>query len=220
MDHMALPGLERLLATCERSGVSARITPPSRTPPKAGQIVGGYPLDPALAAFYARCGGASFASDVYLLRVNDAEDQLEERSQWWREDWQERMGMPLFIFGGVSSLAYYFAMVPGLADEQGLQPIVQVDTYELDGPVLMPLASNVDRFFDTYSRYLEELMVHEDFQALGTGALSFPWKVPHLLARDDRLVQLLREGHFDPLLPGLEGRAWVASIVAAHDRRS
>ncbi|MBZ4422177.1 hypothetical protein [Myxococcus sp. RHSTA-1-4] len=179
--------------------------------------MGGFPLDPELAAFYSRCGGASFASDIYLLRVNDEEEQLEEKAQWWREEWQDRVGVPLLIFGGVASLAYYFATVPGLTDAHGRQPVVQVDTYRLDGPSLLPLASSVDRFFDTYSRYLEELVAHEDFKDQGAAALNFPWKVPHLLARDARLVQLIREGHFDPFLPGLEGRAWVAQVLAAHD---
>ncbi|MFP2925314.1 hypothetical protein ACLESO_08865 [Pyxidicoccus sp. 3LG] len=173
-----------------------------------------------LAAFYERCGRAYFAEDIYFLRVDDDEDQLEQKTQWWREDWQERLVMPLFIFGGVANLAYYFATVPGLADEQGRQPVVQVDTYEPSCPVVLPLASNVDRLLDTYSRYLEELVALDDFAELGTSALTFPWKVPHLLARDDRLVQLIREGHFDAQLPGLEGKAWTAKVLAAHQRRA
>lgn len=218
MEYMPLPGLERLLAVCERVRLSVRIEPPGRLPPPAGKWVSGLPLDPELAAFYARYGGASFASDIYLLRVNDEEDQLEEKSQWWREDWQGRVGMPLLVFGGVASLAYSFATVPGLPDAQGRQPVVQVDTYNLDGPTLLPLASSVDRLFDTYSRYLEELVAHEDFQERGVAALNFPWKVPHLMARDFRLVQLIREGHSNLFLPGLEGRAWATQVLAAHDR--
>jgi hypothetical protein len=172
-------------------------------------------LDPELAAFYARFGSATFASDIYLLRVNDAEDQLEAPCAWWRESWNDRMTTPLFYFGGVASLAYYFNTVPSLADAQGRQPVVQVDAYELDGPVVLPLASSVDRLFDTYSRYLEEVVAHEDFQERGLTALSFPWKVPHLLARDARLVQFIREGRFDAWLPGREGRDWAAKVLAA-----
>lgn len=219
MEHMPLPGLDRLIAVCARERLSVRSSPPGRLPPPAGKQVGGLPMDPELSAFYARYGGASFASDIYLLRVNDEEDQLEEKGQWWRADWQERVGLPLFLFGGVSSLAYYFATVPDLMDTRGCQPVVQVDTYGLDGPTLLPIASSVDRYFDTYARYLEELVAHEDFEDSGAAALSFPWKVPHLLARDARLVQLIREGHFDPFLPGPEGRSWAAKVVA-HDSRS
>ena len=218
MEDTTLPGLARLLTVCQRAGIRVHLTPPSRRPPpRAGKVVVGHPLDPELAAFYARWGGARFANDIYLLRVDDEEDQLEEKGQWWREDWQHRVGMPLFIFGGVASLAYYFATVPGLADAQGRQPVVQVDTYDLDGPFLLPLASSVDRLFEAYSHYLEELVAHEDFQERGSEALSFPWKVPHLMARDPRLVQLIREGHFDPFLHGPEGRSWATQVITAHD---
>ncbi|MFP2905555.1 hypothetical protein ACLESD_10955 [Pyxidicoccus sp. 3LFB2] len=218
MEHMALPGLERLLAICGQSGLGIRTTPPGLRPRRAERVVGGYPLDPELAAFYSRYGSATFASDFYLLRFDDKEDQLEERSEWWRESWQGQLATPLFYFGGVASLAYYYATMPGLTDGQGRQPVVLVDTYELDGPVVLPLASSVDRLFDTYSRYLEELVAHEDFQARGLSALGFPWKVPHLLSQDARLVQLIREGHFDAQLPGLEGRAWLSQVVAARER--
>ncbi|HLM42573.1 MAG TPA: hypothetical protein VK458_01845 [Myxococcaceae bacterium] len=62
-------------------------------------------------------------------------------------------------------LAYHYATVPCLADARGLQPVVKVDMHE--EPYAVPLASNVDRFFDTYSRYLEVLVAEPDYEELG-----------------------------------------------------
>jgi hypothetical protein len=167
-------------------------------------------LDSVLAAVYSQLGYA------YVLRT---ENQLEEQNRWWNASWQLQLSMPLSLFGGKASLAYYLATVPGLADENGRQPVVLVDTYELDGPYALPLASNVDRFFDVYSRYLEALVMHPSFAADGMAALTFPWEVPELFARDERLVELIRAGRFDPLMPGTEERAWAARVVAAADAR-
>ncbi|WP_163870921.1 hypothetical protein [Myxococcus eversor] len=180
--------------------------------------MGGHPLDPMLAAFYSRSGSARFADDAYLLRVNDDENQLDEKNQWWRESWQKRLDLTVCVFGGEANLAYYFATVPGLADARGCQPVVEVDTYELDGPVVMPLASNVDRFFDLYASYLEALVAHEDYAERGSAALSFPWKVPHLVARDERLVQLIEEGRFDFPQAGPEARTWALQVLEARRR--
>jgi hypothetical protein len=177
--------------------------------------VGGHSLDPQLAALYARYGRGSFASDIYFLRADDSENQLETQNAWWREAWQSHLADPLFIFGGVASLAYYFATVPGLADAQGLQPVVEVDTYSLDGLYALPLASSVDRFFDTYARYLELAGATPGFQEDGLSVLAFPWAVPQVVGRDERLVQLIREGRFDSLMPDAESRAWAAEVVVA-----
>ncbi|HZI11087.1 MAG TPA: hypothetical protein VE153_11925 [Myxococcus sp.] len=177
-------------------------------------MVGGHSLDPQLAALYARYGRGYFASDIYFLRVDDSENELETQTAWWRETWQSHVAVPLFIFGGVASLAYYFATVPGLSDAQGHQPVVQVDTYALDGLYALPIASSVDRFFDTYARYLELAGADPGFQEYGFSVLAFPWGVPHVVGRDERLVQLIREGRFDPLMPDAESRAWAAKVLA------
>ncbi|NTX33908.1 hypothetical protein HUA78_05620 [Myxococcus sp. CA033] len=195
-----------------------RLTSAAQRPLEAGQCVGGHLLDPMLAAFYSRSGSARFADNAYLLRVNDDENQLEEKNHWWRESWQKSLGLTVCVFGGEANLAYYFATVPGLADAQGCQPVVEVDTYELDGPVVMPLASNVDRFFDLYARYLEVLIAHEDYAERGSAALGFPWKVPHLVARDDRLVQLIEEGRFDFPQAGHDARTWAHQVSEARRR--
>jgi hypothetical protein len=177
--------------------------------------VGGHPLDPILAAVYSHLGRALFNEDIYVLGVDDDVNELEEENRRWRECWQDRLALPLFVFGGVASLAYDYATVPGLADEQGRQPVVEVDTYDLEGPHAIPVASNVDRFFDTYARYLEaELAANPSYSAGGPGFFSFPWGTPELIAQDAPLVAMLRAGRFDPLLKKAEeSRAWVSKVI-------
>jgi hypothetical protein len=176
-------------------------------------------LDPLLTAFYARLGYGYFANDLYVLRMDGTENQWEEQNRWWRNQWQHRSPMPLIIFGGMASLAYYYATVPGLADEEGRQPVVKVDAYDADELHAIPVASNVERFFDAYSRYLEVLVSTPGFEP-GDTPLSFPWDVPEILGRDERLVALLRAGRFTPLMKATgEERAWAARVVAAAQAR-
>ncbi|NMO21265.1 hypothetical protein HPC49_51560 [Pyxidicoccus fallax] len=176
-------------------------------------------MDPQLARIYSMIGRGIFAADVDGLTVFEVNDQTNDLESWnrdMREGWQGALFSPLFVFGGEPFLAHYYATVPGLADEQGRQPVVWVDAYE--SGYALPAASNVDRLFETYSRYLEELVAHEDFKTEGSAALTFPWRTPHLLARDEQLVRLIREGHFDKWLPGQEGKDWTARVLAAHQR--
>src|SRR5690242_17813766 len=154
MEPMALPGLERLLDVCQRLNLGLKTSPPAREPLKAGSLLEGVPFDPMLASVYARLGHAAFATKMLrwvLTRSDDPVHRLEEENKWWRENWWGELGEPVIVFGGD---VYTYATVPGLADEQGRQPVVLVDTYEFE-PQVMPVASNVDRFFDTYARYLE-----------------------------------------------------------------
>jgi hypothetical protein len=165
-------------------------------------LVAGHPLDPLLAAVHGRLGGAAFAfreAGLVLFSRDDTTNELEERSQRWRDDWQEELALPLFVFAGEPLLAHYYATVPSLADERGRQPVVRVDTHE--EPYALPVASSVDRLFELYALYLEELVSTPGYEEEGCTVLSFLWDVPHLLARDGRLVELIRSGRFDPLLP-------------------
>ncbi|HEX8437775.1 hypothetical protein [Archangium sp.] len=92
--------------------------------------------------------------------------------------------------------------------------MVRVDTYEFD-PYVMPVASNVDRFFDSYSRYLEALVADPRYQESGKTDLLFPWHATDILARDERLVELMRAGRFDSLMKNVDGetRAWAAKVM-------
>jgi hypothetical protein len=211
---MALPGLERLMAVCRQLDLEVLTEPPASTPPVVGSMIGGVPLDPVLAAFYSRFGRAMFAvnsAGMGLFRVNDSVNELEDDNQWWRKTWQQQLALPLFTFGGWSGLAWYLATVPGVADANGFQPVVFADAY--DEPYALPVASNVDCFFDAYSRYLEALVAHPYYAEDGSAALTFPWRVPEIIGRDARLVEMLRAGRFEPLLKDEEMRAWVAKVV-------
>jgi hypothetical protein len=119
----------------------------------------------------------------------------------------------VIVFGGG---VYAYATVPSLADEQGRQPVVEIDTYEPDVHV-MPVASNVDRFFDSYSRYLEALVAHPRYRESGERALTFPWDTTELLARDERLVELIRTGRFESLMKNMQEsnatRRWIAKVT-------
>jgi hypothetical protein len=213
MESMALPGLERLLKVCQRWELGLETSPPAREPLKAGSLLEGVPFDPILASVYARLGHAVFAvrlMGVALEQSNDEARNLEETNKLWRKWWKE-LGEPVIVFGGD---VYAYATVPGLADEWGRQPVVEVDTYEPDVHVL-PVASNVDRFFDSYSSYLEALVAHPSYQKSGRKELTFPWDAAGILARDERLVELMRAGHFDSLMKNVDDvtRRWAARVM-------
>jgi len=216
MESMALPGLERLMEVCQRSSLSVETSPPAREPLKAGSLLEGLPLDPVLASVYARLGHAMFATELVgpgwiLYRHDDQVHGLEERNKWWREEWWQELGEPVIVFGGD---LYTYATVPRLADERGRQPVIRVDTYEYD-PHVMPVASSVDRFFDSYSRYLESLVTDRDYQEEGETNLRFPWQATEILARDERLVELMRAGRFDSLMKIMDDvtRRWVDKVM-------
>jgi hypothetical protein len=214
MEIMALPGLKRLLETCQRLSLGLETSPPAREPLNAGNLLEGLPFDPMLASVYARMGHAVFAANLMgfaLIQFDDHEHRLEESNKWWRENYWDALGEPVIVFGGD---VYSYATVPGLADDQGRQPVVEVNIYEYE-PKVMPIASNVDRFFDSYSRYLEALVADSRYQASGEMDLTFPWDATEILARDERLVELMRAGRFDSLMKNVEDetRHWAAKVM-------
>lgn len=213
---MELPGLERLMEVCRRLSLRMETSPPARSPIQAGTHVEGLPLDPLLAAVYARMGFAAFATDIAGIVLHPWDDnnrQLEEQNRWWSETYQKQLPVPTFVFTGEPHLAYHYATVPSLADEGGYQPVVWVDVYE--EPCAFPIASNVDRFFETYSRYLEALVDLPKAREEGASLLAFPLGCADIIGRDARLVAQLRSGHFDPLMNGTEAKNWARKVVAA-----
>ncbi|WP_309893400.1 hypothetical protein [Archangium sp.] len=159
-------------------------------------------MDPVLASVYARMGHARFATELVgigwiLDRSDEHVHGLEEINKRWRDERWQDLGEPVIVFGGD---IYAYATVPQLADERGRQPVVEVNTYEIDGLYVMPVASDVDRFFDSYSRYLEVLIADPDYQRNGEANLLFPWNATDILARDERLVELMRARRFDSLM--------------------
>jgi hypothetical protein len=77
----------------------------------------------------------------------------------------------------------------------------------------------VNRFFDSYSRYLEALVSHPRYGESGKPALTFPWDATEILARDERLVELMRSGGFDALMKNMKEsnatRRWAAQVMGA-----
>jgi hypothetical protein len=214
MESIALPGLERLMEVCQRLSLGLETSPPAREPLRAGSLLEGLPFDSVLASVYTRMGYAGFATKLMglaLIKSDDHEHSLEKRNKWWRENWWEELGTPVIVFGGE---VYTYATVPGLADAWGRQPVVEVNTYEYE-PKVMPIASNVDRFFDSYSRYLEALVSGPRYQESGKTDLLFPWHATEILARDERLVELMRAGRFDSLMKNVddETRRWAAKVM-------
>ncbi|QRN96119.1 hypothetical protein JRI60_45035 [Archangium violaceum] len=199
-----LPGFERMLEVCRKYGLALYQEPPVSFTPVAGEPVAGLPCDPHLSAVLTRVSTLGLPEGFFLL-PGKAEDGFDLRgvNEEWRRDWPEPFGS-LLVFAKEQALAYYLATVPSLADEQGIQPVVWVDTYE--DLYALPIASSVDRFFDTYSHSLERQVER----------LNFPWDVPDLVGRDTSLVKLLRSGRFDFLMETCqEAREWVGKVLAA-----
>jgi hypothetical protein len=209
--------LERLLEVCGRLKLGLRVTPPGLAVPQAGALMAGLPFDPVLAAVYTRLGQGAFATDVagiILPRLDDEERKLEEDNMWWSRGYGKQLALPTFIFAGEPLMAYHYATVPSLADEQGRQPVVWIDVYE--EPYALPVASTVDRFLEAYARYLEALMALPNAREEEDTLLTFPWEVPTIIGRDERLVELIRAGSFSPLMKTTSTTPnWVAQVLAA-----
>ncbi|HSP80261.1 MAG TPA: hypothetical protein VLQ93_17140 [Myxococcaceae bacterium] len=216
-----MPGLDRLLAACEKYPVQATLRKPWGGAPIAGDLLLGRPFDPMLAAFYQRLGGLSFPLNLYIASCDEQMDEIFQENKdvqpWWPEPFRS-----LLVFGGEEALLYRYATVPSLADAQGFQPVVKVDPYE--EIYALPIASNVDRFFDTYARYLELVYGDPDFSDdCGTWPV-FPWEVPEIISTDRALMSMLVDGRFDFLMfqPGVQAedrhreiRKWIAELRAA-----
>ncbi len=182
--------------------------------PAAGSLVVGLPVDSVLAAVYTRVDFIGVKEGFGLFRTHDTQGgDLFQRNERWRRS-QPSPFDSLLIFGKEMALATYYATVPALADAAGRQPVVEVDIHE--EPYAIPLASNVDRFFDTYSHYWEALIVEPDHAEEGPGALTFPFGVPELAARDVALVQMLKEGRFDFLgvTQDTSIQEWIAEVIS------
>lgn len=177
-------------------------------------------MDPVLAAFYSRLGGLRLELDLFIEpcveQVNGLLLANEDAQRYWPEPFRS-----LLVFGGQDALSYCYATVPGLADAQGIQPVVEVNPYEDIHAI--PIASSVDRFFDTYARFLDFWYASSGPDTFGDSRPGFPWDVPHIIAGDRPLMAMLVEGRFDSLLfPPTHGadaheelRQWLAKLRAA-----
>ncbi len=65
----------------------------------------------------------------------------------------------------------------------------------------LPIASNADRFFDAYARYLELISTRRPNSEMTPMYVPHsPRGVPEIIAADRTLVGMLVEGHFDSLM--------------------
>ncbi|WP_257454794.1 hypothetical protein [Archangium lipolyticum] len=200
----SLPGFERMLEVCRKDGMALYQEPPDSLTLVIGELVAGLPCDPLLSAVLARVNTLGLPEGFFLLPGKAADGfDLRGVNAEWRRDWPEPF-RSLLVFAKEQALAYYLATVPTLADEQGIQPVVWVDTYE--DLYALPIASSVDRFFDTYSRSLERQVER----------LNFPRDVPDLIARDASLVGMIRSGRFDFLMETCqEAHEWAGKVLVA-----
>jgi len=201
MRAMNLPGLKRLLEVASRHRVPIETQPAGLRPPRVGDRVCGMPVDPLLAAAFTQFGKLVIGQlgwDTWLMMPgNDEKNGL----LWENEEWQSYFPhdfwpdhfRALMPFG--SHMLYRYATVPELANSEGIHPVVFLDPYEEVQAI--PIASSVDRFFDAFSLYVEIVVEDPDFLAGGAPMVTFPYGVPEIIAKDNLLMGMIREGRFD-----------------------
>jgi hypothetical protein len=209
-----LPGFERLLKVCRTRRHPHKVEPPLPPELRAGFSVGGLPMDPQLAAVHERVGYLWVREEIAVLPLmHELRPDVLRLNADWRREWAEPFGS-LCVFARDDRLTYCYATVPALADETGTQPVVWVDIYEKLYAV--PVGSDVDHFFDTYARYMESAPPFPEGADFAPRTTTFPWNASEFVARDRRLVTMLRAGRFDFLLKNnTQARKWVEAVVAA-----
>jgi hypothetical protein len=195
-----------------------KLEPPLESGLVAGTVVAGQSVDPVLAAVHARAGYLWVRDGFSLFPArHERWPDLRRENEQWRRQWAEPFGS-LFVFARDDRLAYRYAMVPSLADERGAQPVVWVDVYET--LYALPVASDVDRFLDTWACYLESAPEVPGDEASTPLDRTFPWGASTLIARDRPLVEMLRAGRFDFLMEkNAEARRWARELVDARVSR-
>jgi hypothetical protein len=208
--EMGLPGLQRLMETCQRHGLFLKTLPPEETSPNSGEVFLGHPFDPVLAALYRKLS-AAMLGDFQLYSWGSGEGQLASLNEGMRSFGEEPY-VSVVLFGQLSMMAYYLATVPSLADARGTQPVVFIDAYERKR--VLPVASSVDALFTTFSMYLERAVMTEEYAAERRIALHFPTSVPDLVASDRPLVGALSAGHFKRLMrDDNESQEWISALT-------
>jgi len=194
-----MPGLARLLDAGRRHGLNLKDWPAGHTPHRAGELVCGMPVDPMLSAAWTLVGKVAIGEfNSLLIRCDDELNGLLLENEEWQsffpsDFWPDHFRLLMF-FG--RKMLYGYATVPGLANSEGLQPVVHVDPYE--EIYALPIASDVDRFFESYARYLEMAGGDQEYGEHLFDYVTFPWNVPEIIALDRPLVEMIRRGCFDP----------------------
>jgi len=214
MVEIELPGLQRLMETCQKHDLFLKTLPPEGTPPAPGELFLGQPFDSGLAALYREIS-AAMLGDLQLYSWGSADGQLAALNEGMRSLGGEPYQSAL-LFGQISMMAYYFATVPPLADAEGIQPVIFIDGYERHQ--VLPVASSVDAFFTAFSMYLERAVTTEEYAVERRIGPHFPTSVPDLIARDRPLADALASGRFKKWMrDDEESREWISVITqAAH----
>jgi hypothetical protein len=209
MSATTLPGLSRLWEVMRKHDLPIETLPPGSASPRAGELLFGMPVDPELSSAYSQAGKLVLRADTWLMiRCDNERNGFFLANQEWQgqfphDSWPEHF-RSIIIFG--NEMLYRYATVPGLVSSEGLQPVIHLDPYEEIHA--LPVASSVDHFFGTYSRYLEVIADDPDYRAGGAPQVNFPWHVPEIIAKDRPLVEMIRMGRFDPWLYESNKTGW------------
>jgi len=213
-----LPGLERLTSVLEEFGIRYSLAPPFSEAPRAGELVLGAPFDPQLAALYAHTDGGKLG-DLGLFSLDDNSNwKLVHINTYIRET---RQGNPFWTdnviyFASEVGVSHNFAVVPSLANAEGVQPVLYID--DVEESHLYPLASSVDKALDLWARFCE--MRLRKYGVLETWMIEVYgvsiWNEPGMVAEDEELVRLIKAGTFDAFMgQDVNAREWVDAVVQA-----
>jgi len=213
----SLIGLDRLRALLDGFGVERALLPPSLAAPAEGDPVLGVPFDPQLATLYRLTNGGKLGDLILYSFSPDSNWDLVGSNTFTRE---VRRGNPFWTdeviyFATESGEPYRFAVVPALANPEGVQPVVYL--FEVDGVRLYPLASSVDKLFDLWARFCEprlEKYGRLDSWMVGIDDFSFILNEPRLVAQDEALVLMIQAGRFDRLMEQHPNSLkWASSVL-------
>lgn len=190
--------LDRLLRAATGLGCKVDAKAPASNVPAA---VLGSSLDPELRALLEQHDGIGIRGDRFSLFVHGVTGN--NTVEWATRGLCSLAGDFAYPFGDLVEIAQwghqasYLCCVATLADDEGRQPVLWIDTHE--NPYALPVGSSVNRTVDLLGRYVDQLAASER---------TFPWEVADLIRTDAALVELARGGAFDPWLGSDEARRW------------
>ncbi|WP_375755196.1 hypothetical protein [Corallococcus exercitus] len=149
--------------------------------------------------------------DLVLYRPGSGPDGVLDVNGWLRGRGQAPFPSCV-LFGQVSNLAYYYGVVPALADARGVQPVLYIDTQE--ELHVVPVASSVDWLFTQLARFMDLLPGEPDFVPGRCSTTTFPFVAAGLIAQDTALVEMMRAGRFDGLVTrDEESQRWMQQVL-------
>jgi hypothetical protein len=216
--ELQILGFDSLLETCRRLNIPIEILPPATTPLGRDELPGARLLDPFLVALYGRMGGLMIGGSTGAMQLCRRDNEVNYLARFNAERVRRLEGpfSSVVAFAEEPATLYCFALVPWLVDSLGFQPVILIDPYEVI--YALPIASNLDRFLQTYARCLEYVVDNPWMSVTDIPEVNF-WSLPEVLAADERLVEMLRGGIFDELMKrGDETERWVEAIKTAAER--